>query len=180
MSAIRYNTGRRLAALAASGGLLLLASAPGFAQEACTGFKWPVDTEIGWMGAADSEAVATGATIPAPLAKALTLTLKPSKAETLPVVSGVKKQAVGSESFSGWFTIDKIEKAGTYQVSLSQNGWIDVAQDGKLVDSTAFTGNHECKSIRKSVRYELAPGSALIQIVGAPAETIKVTVREAN
>jgi hypothetical protein len=30
------------------------------------------------------------------------------------------------------------------------------------------------------VRYELVPGSALIQIVGAPAETIKVTVREAN
>lgn len=180
MSAMRHNVRRRLAALAASGCLLLSVSASGFAQEECTGFNWPLNTEIGWMGAADSEAVATGATVPAPLAKAVTLTLKPSKSETLPVVSGVKKQAVGGESFSGWFTIDKIEKGGTYQVSLSKDGWIDVAQEGKLVDSTAFTGNHECKSIRKSVRYELAPGSALIQIVGAPADIIKVTVREAN
>lgn len=156
-------------------------SQPAFAEnQACTGFNWPLETEVGWMSASQSESVQSGGKIAALPGKAITLSLKPSKSETLPVVSGVKKQAVGAESFSGWFTIDNVEKAGLYQVSLSKEGWIDVAQNGKLVDSTGFTGKRECLSLRKSVRYELQPGSALIQVVGVTADNIKVTVKPAN
>jgi len=160
---------------------LIVAPCASFADDqSCIGFNWPVDTEVGWMSAADADTVQSGATIAAAPAKAVVLTLKPSKSETLPVMSGVKKQAVGGDSFSGWFKIGNIEKAGLYQVSLSRDGWIDVAQNGKLTDSTGFTGRRECAVLRKSVRYELATGETLIQIVGSPTETIKVTIKPAN
>ena len=160
--------------------LWLSASVASAEDQACTGFSWPLDKEIGWMSAPESESVQTGGKISALPAKAVTLTLKPSKAEDLAVVSGVKKQAVGTDSFSGWFTIENVDKGGLYQISLSREGWIDVSQNGKLVDSTGFTGRRECTVLRKSVRYELAPGATLIQVVGAPADTIKVTIKQAD
>lgn len=169
-----------LRALACS--VLLLAGVASVRAEdqLCTGFNWPLDTEVAWMGASDGDAVKSGGTVTAVPSKAILLTLKPSNSETLPVVSGVKKQAVGGDSFSGWFKIGNIEKAGLYQISMSRGGWINVAQGGKLVNSTGFTGRKECTILRKSVRYELAAGETLIQVVGAPAEDIKVTVKAAN
>jgi hypothetical protein len=161
--------------------ILLLVSQSAFAEDqSCSGFSWPLETEVGWMRATDSEAVQSGGTIAALPAKAVTLTLKPSKSEPLPVVSGVKKQVVGTDSFSGWVKIGNLEKAGLYQVSLSREGWIDVAQNGKLIDSTGFTGRRECTVLRKSVRYELSQGETLIQVVGAPVDSIKVTIKPAN
>ena len=64
---------------------------PAAAQEDCTGFGWPVDTEIAWMTAADSEAIEIGAKMPGPAAKAIALKLKPSKDVTLPVKPGMKE-----------------------------------------------------------------------------------------
>ncbi|HMN37725.1 MAG TPA: hypothetical protein PKD49_08460 [Hyphomicrobium sp.] len=161
--------------------MMLLHSSPGVADEqACRGFNWALDTEIGWMSAPDAEAMPSGGTLATPPAKAIALALKPSGSEALPVISGVKKQAVGADSFSGWIKIGRLEKAGAYHVSLSREGWIDVAQDGKLVDSTGFTGKPECTILRKSVSYELGPGETLIQIVGAPSDVIKVTIKPAN
>jgi hypothetical protein len=123
---------------------LIVAPCASFADDqSCIGFNWPVDTEVGWMSAADADTVQSGATIAAAPAKAVVLTLKPSKSETLPVMSGV-------------------------------------AQNGKLTDSTGFTGRRDCAVLRKSVRYELATGETLIQIVGSPTETIKVTIKPAN
>ena len=170
----------RSGALAVCGLLLLHPGAAWAQDQACSGFNWPVDTELGLMSAADPEAVASGGAIAGVPGKAVLLILKPSRAEALPVVSGVKKQAVGGDSFSGWFKITNIEKAGIYHVSLSRDGWIDVAQNSKLVDSSGFTGKRECTVLRKSVRYELAAGETLVQLVGVPSDTIKVTVRPAN
>lgn len=174
---------RRLAVVVTAllGVLMLHQAQPAFADDAaCTNFNWPLETEIGWMAAADSEVIPSGGTISGVPAKAVTLAMQPSDKLELAVVSGVKKQAVGPNKFSGWFKIANVEKAGLYQVSLSREGWIDVVQAGKLLDSTAFTGRRECSLLRKSVRYELPAGETLIQIVGAPADTIKITVKAAN
>ena len=71
-------------------------------------------------------------------------------------------------------------KGGLYQISLSHEGWIDAVQNGELVQSHSFTGKQACKAVRKSVRYELGAGPVTVQISGAPVETVKVTIREAN
>lgn len=177
MRAMRANV---FTAVVLGGALLVAGNQHSVADEACAGFKWPLDTELSWMGAPDSDTVQSGGKIAAVPAKALTLNLQPSKSLTLPIESGVKKQAVGNDSYSGWLTIENVATAGLYQVSLSREGWIDVAQDGKLVESNGFTGRRECATLRKSVRYQLAAGSTLIQIVGVPAESVKVTIKPAN
>ena len=153
---------------------------PAAAQEDCTGFSFPVDTEIAWMRAADSEAVEAGAKLPSLPAKAVTLKLKLTREITLPVKSGRKKQAIGSGTYSGWIEIANLPKSGVYQISLSHDGWIDAAQNGELVQSQTFSGRPACKAVRKSVRYELGAGPAIVQVAGSPVETVKVTIREAK
>jgi hypothetical protein len=160
--------------------LLSAMAIPAAAEEDCTGFSFPVDTDIAWMSAADSAAIETGAKVPALPAKAVALKLKPTAEVTLPVKSGRKKQAIGGATYSGWFEIASLPKGGLYQISLSREAWIDAVQNGELVQSQSFTGRPACKTVRKSVRYELGAGPVTIQVAGAEAAAVKVTIREAN
>ncbi len=153
---------------------------PAASAEDCSGFKWPLDTEIGWLHAGDDIALKSGDEIPEAPAKAITLTLQPAKSVTMPVAPGVKPQAVSADSFSGWFNVAKGVKPGLYQVSLSTNGWIDVVQNGAVVPSKGFTGRQKCKAIHKSVRYEIGEGPFGIQISGAPTATVRLTINAAK
>ncbi|AGK57315.1 hypothetical protein HYPDE_28178 [Hyphomicrobium denitrificans 1NES1] len=148
--------------------------------ETCSGFKWPVDTEIGLIAAHEAEAVTTGGTIASIPTKAIELRLEPSPTVKFPITPGIKKQAIPQNSFSGWLTIAGVQKPGLYQITLPNHAWIDVVQNDELVQSTAFSGDPNCKTVRKSVRFELGVGSATVQIGGASENSIKLTIREAD
>ncbi len=60
------------------------------------------------------------------------------------------------------------------QVTLSDDAWIDVVQDGKETRSASHVGLHGCPDLRKSVRFELKAAPAKVQIRGAPRASIKV------
>jgi hypothetical protein len=149
-------------------------------EPGCSAFNWPLDTELAWMASSDDVALQSGAEFAAPPAKAITLSLQPAKSVTMPVTPGVKKQAVGGDTFSGWLTLAGVEKPGLYQVSLSVGAWIDVVQNGALVRSNAFTGDKDCKAIHKSVRFEIGSGPVTVQISGAPAQKVRLAIRPAN
>lgn len=55
----------------------------------------------------------------------------------------------------------RIAAAGTYGVALDQPGWIDVlpgTEGGKPIESSAHGHGPDCSTIRKLVRFRLAPG----------------------
>lgn len=118
---------------------------PSMAEEACQGFKWPVDTELGWLKANDHLQLKSGAEIDPLPTRAIALELEPAKDVKMPVAPGVKPQAIGAGTFSGWFTLPASVKPGIYQVSLSTNGWIDAAQNGQLIRSSGFSGRRGCE-----------------------------------
>jgi hypothetical protein len=169
-----------LALLALAGGVTLSTAVWAEEQAGCTGFEWPLDTELTWMAGSDDVALESGGEIAAPPAKAISLSLQPSKTVTMPVTPGIKKQAVGADSFSGWFTLTRVQKPGLYQISLSDGAWIDAAQNGALVRSSAFTGQKDCKVIHKSVRFEISSGPVTVQISGAPGQKVRLAIRAAN
>ena len=67
-------------------------------------------------------------------------------------------------------------KAGTYKITLSTEGWIDVEQNGQTVKSTAFSGAQGCEGVRKSVKFELAARPLTIELSGVPDNTIEIAV----
>jgi hypothetical protein len=59
---------------------------------------------------------------------------------------------------------------------LSAEGWIDVAQAGQAVKSTAFSGAMGCEGIRKSVKFDLAAAPFTVELSGVKADSIKLAV----
>lgn len=148
--------------------------------ETCTGFKWSVDTDMNLMAAPESVSLSTGGAITSVPSKAIQLQLEPSPTVKFPAASGIKKQAIPQDSFSGWFKIEVVAKPGLYQITIPNHSWLDVVQNNELVQSTAFSGDPECKTLRKSVQFELGAGSAIVQIGGSAENAIKLTVREVD
>lgn len=147
---------------------------PAWAQDAdCSGFKWPVNRELTAFKGEGLPTVAGGGTLPG-LVEAATLKLAPQDTVTYPVPPAHKPKH--TPGFGGVFTLPPITSADVYQVTISGEAWIDVAQDGKLLKQVGFTGSHSCKAVRKSVRFSLATGPATVEISDAEAGSLKLEI----
>ena len=149
----------------------LVIAVPAFAQEpvGCDKFKWPLENEHAALISA--KAVAPGGEI-APAAAAR-LALAPIADAKLPQ-EPTRKPRDGT--FAGFVRVAALPKAGTYKVTMSKGGWIDVFQDGREVKSGAFSGATGCEGLRKSVKFNLAAAPVLLVVTGAPDKEIAVVV----
>lgn len=89
--------------------------------------------------------------------QAVELGLHPVGAVKFPV-------APGKPGGNGGLAELEVSEAGTYRVALSTAAWIDVAQDGKALESTAHGHGEKCSGIRKIVEFALTPGRYVIAI----------------
>ena len=157
----------RVAALAI---FAILAAAP--ARADCDHFKWSVARERAlFAGSPESLAATDGAAEPG---KGYALAL--AKDVKLPVAP---ERAPKPDRFAGVATLPKVA-AGLYQITLSQEAWIDVAENGGLVKSSNFSGQPDCPGVRKSVRFKLAAGAVTVEISNATADKILFAVEPAN
>lgn len=151
---------------------LLAAAAPAQAQtaDACATFKFPVATAKAALAA--GAPVAQGA-IPA-LGAAATVPLRPQASVAYTVAPTHVPRfnpAYGTE-----LALPAQAAPGRLQVALSDDGWVDVVQGGKLVRSVGFSGVKGCAGIRKLVRFPVRPGSLSLVISDSPDETVTVVV----
>ena len=80
------------------------------------------------------------------------------------------------ETFAGFFDAKAPPQPGSYKITLSAEGWIDVAQSGQPVKSTAFSGALGCEGIRKSVKFDLAAAPFTVELSGIKADSIKLVI----
>lgn len=157
-----------------------LASPVYAADEKACDFLWPLATEISWFEADTSEQVASGGTLAdLPQDKAIALALKPAAEADLPVKPTSTPKPSDDKKFGGLVTIEKFAEPGAYQVAISDSGWLDVIQNGVPLEAIAHTGSHDCKKLRKSVRFEVGEGPVSIQVSGVPGNSIKIAIRPA-
>ena len=88
-----------------------------------------------------------------------------------------KKKDASGAPFGGMLAFAAPDKAGVYQVTLSSEGWIDLVQGGAALGSADHSGAKNCPGLRKSVRFDIGAAPVVLQISGAPAETIKIAIR---
>jgi len=169
---------RALAVLAATS--CLAAAAPAAAPQGCTGFAWPLDTELAWLGASPLESLQSGARLPAFVPKAYSLELRPAASAALPTPPSGKPHNAPAESYAGFVTLPDVPSAGLYQVSLSGPGWIDVIQNGAAAAEQGHTSAEGCPVIRKSLRFQLAAGPAVLELSSVPAAKVSFAIRRAE
>ena len=165
--------------LALAAALLLPGLAgPAYAQTGtgCAAFKWPVAREQAALGAANLPVLTSGAAFPA-LGQAVTLSLVPEGSVAYTVKPARPPRA--NPSYGAELTLDD-PAGGTLEVSLSDEAWIDLVQNGKALRSTAFSGKPGCPGIRKSVRFAVAPGSLRVAVSDSASASLKLAVMPAE
>jgi hypothetical protein len=162
-----------LAALA-----LLIAApalAPAWAQEpsGCDKFKWPLDRERALL--AHAAPLASGGELPPTLTAAVKVALAPVADAKLPVAPS---RAPKPDTYAGFVRVTAPVKAGTYKVTLTDNAWVEVAQDGQNLKTGAFSGVHGCEGLRKSVKFDLSEAPFVITLSNMTAKEIGVVVTQ--
>jgi hypothetical protein len=140
----------------------------------CDKFKWPLDKERATLNGSDLPKLASGASVTFPIPWASIMALAPFADAKLPVAP--ERAPKSPTSFAGFLQIPAPAKAGTYKITLSSEGWIDVVQDGHAVKSTAFSGALGCEGVRKSVKFDLAAKPLTVELSSVPESTIKIAV----
>ncbi len=151
-----------------------------FAQEptkepvGCDKFKWPLDKERATLTGTDLPKIVSGTQVPFPIPFGAIVALKPFADAKLPAPP---EQALKSpDSFAGYFQVPAPKKAGSYKITLSAEGWIDVAQSGQPAKSTAFSGALGCDGVRKSVKFDLAAAPFTVELSSIKADEIKLAI----
>ena len=155
--------------------ILNCAIPPAFAQDAgCDKFAWSLTRERALFAAADKRPLAAGAELAAIPQDAIVLSLQPAAQATF--VLPPERKAKSENWFGGGLRLPAPEKAGSYQVTLSQEAWIDVVQDGRYARSIGSTGRSDCSGLRKSVRFELNATPFVVQLSGVTTATVVVAI----
>lgn len=140
----------------------------------CDKFKWPLDKERATLTGTDLPKLPSGASITWPIPWATLFTLVPFADAKLPTPPEFAPKS--ASSFAGFLKVRAPARAGTYKITMSSEGWIDVVQDGRAVKSSAFSGATGCEGVRKSVKFFLAAQPLTIELSSVPDSTIGVAV----
>ena len=159
-------------------------AAPAFAQAheapACAAMDAALPAGLGdWNGGAGiGTAPSPEHEVHAPLA--LGKGYEASLAKKADVVFSVEPEKPGgSVSYSGLFSFT-VETAGDYTVALGTAAWIDVLEDGKVLEPSKFGHGPECTTIRKMLTFAMKPGVHVLQVAGNGADMLRVMVTKAS
>lgn len=160
----------RLATLTAA---LLLGTPVLAADPGCNGGKWSLGREQDLLPKARK--ITFEGTAPAGEPVAASLKATKDLAYQIP-----PQRSPGPDTH-GAILKTSVPKAGLYQVTLADKAWIDILQNGRALPSTDFTeAPQTCPGVRKSVRFELQAGPAVIELSGAPATAVSLVLLPAS
>ena len=142
-------------------------------QGGCDKHKWSVERELAWF-AANPEPVSAGGELKG-ADRGYAVTLLAGDAAGFVVAP---ERAPKAGTFGGVFKI-ALDKPGAYEVTLSAEAWVDVAQNGARMKSIAFSGQKNCPGVRKSVKFALAAGATSLQISNADSDKLMLAIAPA-
>ncbi len=153
-----------------------ITAGPCLAQEpvGCDKFKWPLDKERATLTGTDLPKLKSGDRVIWPMPWATIIALLPFAQAQLPVAP--ERAPKSASSFAGYLEVPAPPSPGTYTITLSSDGWIDVIQRGRALKAVAFTGATGCDGVRKSVQFDLDRQPFNIELSGVPADSIGIVV----
>ena len=159
--------------------IIVLASsslAPAWAVDepgGCDKFKWSIDRERAVLTSPDQSRLSSGDELTGLPEKGVTLDLRIPGEAGLPVAP---ERAPKEGTFAGFAVFKTAPKVGTYAISLSAAGWVDVVQNGQTLKPRAFSGATDCDGIRKTIKYEIGANPFVLQISGTKNHSISFAI----
>jgi hypothetical protein len=146
------------------------------AEDGCAKFAWPVAQEREALIAQSQPTLSSGASIEPDQGFKLLLR-QPDEVKF--VMPPERKPRI--ENWRGGIVrLPAPTQAGVYQVTLSDEAWVDVVQNGGYAKSIGSSGRSDCLGLRKSIRFDVVPSPIVLQISGASVEVISVVAGSAR
>jgi hypothetical protein len=160
--------------------LIIILATPALAADeaACEKFAWPLVRERTWFAAPDKPSISVGAQVSGVPKTAFVLRLASDTKASFAMPPEQKPKA--ETWFGGMVTFPSPDKPGLHQITLSEEAWIDVVQDGRYLQALAHTGRRDCSSVRKSVRFDVSQAPFVVQLSGAASDTVTLAVAPAE
>jgi hypothetical protein len=159
--------------LAAIALLALLGSAHA-ADDGCEKFAWSLARERAAFAAADKATIEAGETLAALPTGALVIRLQQGAQASFAMPPERKPRT--EQWHGGMVRLPALAKPGIYQITLSDDAWIDVIQNGRYARSVGSTGRGDCRGVRKSVRLDLDASPVVLQVSGVAPNAIAITI----
>jgi hypothetical protein len=119
--------------------------------------------------------MAAGETLAALPSGALLIRLQPGAQASFAMPPERKLRTEPEPWHGGMVRLPALSKPGIYQITLSEDAWIDVIQNGRYARSVGSTGSGDCPGVRKSVQLDLDASPTVLQVSGVSPDTIAVT-----
>ena len=143
-------------------------------DDGCEKFAWSLARERAAFAATGKTAVAAGEALAALPAGALVIRLQPGPQASFAMPPERKPRT--EQWHGGMVRLPALAKSGIYQITLSDDAWIDVIQNGRYARSVGSTGRSDCPGVRKSVRLDLDASPVVLQLSGVSPDTITITI----
>ena len=156
--------------------IAVFVAAPALADEpvGCDKFKWPLDKERATLTGTDLPKLASGSRATWPLPFATMVTLLRFSEVKFPFAP--ERAPKSDNTFAGFIEASAPVQSGTYKITLSSEGWIDVVQSGERLKSITATGATGCDGVRKSVKFQLRAAPFTVQLSGVQANSIGIAI----
>lgn len=161
----------RLSFLAAA---LIVSLGPAAADDGCEKFAWSLARERAAFAAPDKPAIAAGEALTALPEGAVVIRLQPGMQVAFAMPPERKSRT--EPWHGGMVRLPALPKPGIYQITLSDDAWVDVIQNGRYARAVGSTGRGDCPGVRKSVRLDLDASPVVLQVSGVVADAIAVTI----
>jgi hypothetical protein len=144
------------------------------AQDACAKFAWPIAQERAQFAAATKPEWPSGTVRSDVPGEAFALRLEPASSAKL--ARAPERPARHGGAYAGMVSIGAL-KPGLYQITLSDEAWIDVIQGDAFARSAAHSSSRDCKGVHKSVRFHLSAAPVVIQLSDVAVPVVDIALR---
>ena len=136
-----------------------------------------ISSERGWFATIDKPTVHAGHKLSAIPTGAFVLQLEPAGSVSFELPP--ERKPKGETWFGGTVSLPAPAMGGIYQITISDDAWIDIVQEHNFVRSAGSTGRSDCTGLRKSVRLDLRALPFVLQFSGAVVPVITLSVSPA-
>jgi hypothetical protein len=143
------------------------------AADGCEKFAWSLARERAAFATPDKTTIAAGETATLP-AGALVIRLQPGAQASFEMPPERKPRT--EQWHGGMVRLPALPKSSIYQITLSDDAWIDAIQNGRYARAVGSTGRSDCPGVRKSVRLDLDASPVVLQVSGVAGDTIAITI----
>jgi len=154
--------------------LLALLGPARAADDGCEKFAWSLARDRAAFAATGKTVIAAGETLAALPAGALVIRLQQGAQASFEMPPERKPRM--EQWHGGMVRFPALAKSGIYQITLSDDAWIDVIQNGRYARSVGSTGRSDCPGVRKSVRLDLDASPVVLQVSGVSPDAITIAI----